>query len=66
MPYGELPRYCHACDARIEGEEASSGLLVWVRGDDVVYEEPPLCPQCSRAIGMTWLYRLAETEGDDG
>jgi hypothetical protein len=39
-----------------------SGLLVFVRGDEVRYEEPPLCARCSVAIGVTALVRWAEEE----
>jgi hypothetical protein len=56
---------CHACDAPIEGEPESRGLLVFPRGDEVVYEEPPLCKRCSHAIGVTALFRffMEEDEG---
>jgi hypothetical protein len=39
-----------------------SGLLVFARGDEVRYEEPPLCARCSVAIGVTALVRWAEEE----
>jgi hypothetical protein len=39
-----------------------SGLLLFVRGDEVRYEEPPLCSRCSVAIGVTALVRWAEEE----
>lgn len=39
-----------------------SGLLVFVRADEVRYEEPPLCSRCSVAIGVTALVRWAEEE----
>lgn len=56
---------CHACDAPIEGEPESRGLLVFPRGDDIEYEEPPLCERCSHAIGVTALFRffIEEDEG---
>ncbi len=57
--------HCDACGGKIDGEPAGSGLLLWVRGDDVVREEPPLCDQCALAIGMTALMRW-EMEEDDG
>lgn len=53
---------CDACSARIEGEPAARGLLVFPRGDGVFYEEPPLCAQCALAIGMTALWRWVEEE----
>lgn len=41
---------------------AGSGLLVFSRGGEVSYEEPPLCARCSVAIGVTALVRWAEEE----
>lgn len=56
---------CHACDEPIEGEPAGHGLLVFPRGDDVLYEEPPLCKRCAHAVGMTalWRFMMEEEEG---
>ncbi len=59
------PLTCHACDAPIEGEPAGRGLLVFVRGDQVEHEEPPLCERCAHAISMTALYRW-EIEEEEG
>jgi len=58
-PYAILT--CDACGAPVDGD-ASSGLLVFARGEEVHYEEPPLCPRCSVAIGVTALVRWAEEE----
>ncbi|MBL8601772.1 MAG: hypothetical protein JNK72_07605 [Myxococcales bacterium] len=54
--------FCHACNEPIEGEPAGAGLLVFVRGDEVVYEEPPLCERCALAISMTALDRWFHEE----
>lgn len=56
------PVTCHACDAPIEGEPAGHGLLVFPRGDGIHYEQPPLCPECAHAIGITALWRWVEEE----
>jgi hypothetical protein len=53
---------CNACDVELEGEPAGHGLLVFVRGDDVVREEPPLCERCALAIGITALWGFADEE----
>jgi hypothetical protein len=42
--------------------DSGSGLLMFVRGGEVRYEEPPLCARCSVAIGVTALVRWAEEE----
>ena len=61
---GEAP-VCDACGSPIDGEPSGRGLLVFPRGDDIVYEEPPLCKRCAHAVGMTALMRwaLEEEEG---
>ncbi|MCS6857292.1 MAG: hypothetical protein NZM37_06235 [Sandaracinaceae bacterium] len=53
---------CDACGSEIDGEAAGHGLLVFVRGDSVIYEEPPLCERCALAIGVTALHRFVEEE----
>jgi hypothetical protein len=52
---------CDVCGEPVEGD-AGSGLLVFVRGGETVYEEPPLCAHCSLAIGVTAITRWAEEE----
>jgi len=70
MVPGVTPRHdealiCHACDAPIEGEAAGHGMMIWVRGDEVVREELPLCERCALAVSMTALDRIfiEEEEG---
>lgn len=41
------------------------GLLVWARGDERRYQEPPLCPSCASAIGVSALQRW-EIEEEEG
>lgn len=57
--------WCDACNEPIEGEPAGRGLYVWTRGDEVRYEEPPLCARCATAIGVTALatWSVEEEEG---
>jgi len=54
---------CDSCGKRIEGEPAGHGLYVWTRGEEVRYEEPPLCSSCANAIGLAAL-ALWELEED--
>lgn len=58
-PYAILT--CDACGEPVTGD-AGSGLLIFARGDELSYEEPPLCARCSVAIGVTALVRWAEEE----
>lgn len=53
-------------DAAEAGHEVSGrGLLVFSRGEERRYQEPPLCPGCAAAIGMTALQRW-EIEEEEG
>jgi hypothetical protein len=56
---------CDACSAVVQGEPAGRGLYVWARGEEVRYEEPPLCARCATAIGLTALalFSMEEEEG---
>jgi len=46
------PVRCDACGEEIEGAPAGSGLFLWTRGEEVRYEEPPLCERCAYAIAV--------------
>ena len=56
---------CDACGEAISGEPAGRGLYIWHRGEEVRYEEPPLCAKCATAIGLTALalFSMEEEEG---
>jgi hypothetical protein len=56
---------CDACGKPIEGEPAGSGLYVWTRGEEVRYEEPPLCAKCANAIGLAALAQWDVEEDED-
>ena len=43
---------CDSCGKWFEGEPGGAGLFLWTRGDEVRYEEPPLCEQCAYAIAV--------------
>jgi len=70
---------CDVCSAPLKEEEAlddddntaspsrvqGRGLLVWSRGEERRYQEPPLCSGCAAAIGVSAL-RHWEIEEDEG
>jgi hypothetical protein len=65
-------RRCDVCasalaDDDADGDEGVSGrgLLVWSRGDERRYQEPPLCASCATAIGVSALQRW-EIEEEEG
>jgi hypothetical protein len=60
------PNRCDVCSAPLEAEgDTSRGLLVWSRGEERRYQEPPLCPSCATAVGVSALQRW-EIEEDEG
>ena len=72
----EAAHRCDVCSALVNEDDASdsddtgydvrgSGLLVWSRGEERRYQEPPLCAACAAAIGVSALQRW-ETEEDEG
>lgn len=67
----EGERCCDVCGGSL-GEDADEGpelpgrgLLVWARGEERRYQEPPLCPACASAIGLSALSRW-EIEEEEG
>lgn len=66
---------CDVCGEELapehEEEDASGydlpgrGLLVWSRGEERRYQEPPLCPACAAAISLSALQRW-EIEEEEG
>jgi hypothetical protein len=64
------PPRCDACGSASFDEDRDDnpgghGLYVWARNGAVVYEEPPLCASCARAITITALQRW-EIEEEEG
>jgi len=45
----EKARSCDVCSQPV-GDDASSGLFMWVRDQDYRFEEPPICGACSRKV----------------
>ena len=52
-------------DDHVGADVRGRGLLVWSRGEERRYQEPPLCPACAAAIGVTALQRW-EIEEEEG
>jgi hypothetical protein len=57
---------CDACGRSFEGEPAGAGLFLWTRGDEVRYEEPPLCEQCASKITVGALLKWDTEDEDEG
>jgi hypothetical protein len=61
-------RRCDLCATVLrEGEEdGGSGLYVWTRGDEVRFEEPPLCRTCGHDVAMIANRHWQEEEEEEG
>jgi len=56
---------CDSCGEPIDGSPAGSGLFLWTRGEEVRYEEPPLCERCAYAIAASGTLQLM-SEDEEG
>ena len=64
---------CDVCSETLRAHEAEDsdlevqgrGLLVWTRGEERRYQEPPLCAACAAAVGVSALQRW-EIEEEEG
>jgi hypothetical protein len=57
---------CDVCGKHFEGEPAGSGLFMWTRGDEVRFEEPPLCEACADNVTLEALTRWETEEEEEG
>jgi hypothetical protein len=55
---------CDVCGKHFDGEPAGSGLFMWSRGDEVRYEEPPLCEECASKVTLGALLTF-EIDGEE-
>jgi hypothetical protein len=68
---GDAANRCDVCGQLVEEDSGDgpalpgSALYVWTRGDEVRREEPPLCPSCAAALGLSALGRW-EIEEEEG
>jgi len=66
-PVTPHPGYdCDVCGEHFEGEPAGAGLLMWTRGEEVRFEEPPLCPECADGVTQGALTRFEIEEEEEG
>ncbi|GAC1359295.1 MAG: hypothetical protein NVSMB47_12120 [Polyangiales bacterium] len=59
-------RHCDLCAATIVGDDGGSGLYLWTRGDEVRFEEPPLCARCGPSIAQVAARRWDEEDEEEG
>jgi hypothetical protein len=57
---------CDGCGRVFEGAPGGAGLLIWTRGSEVRYEEPPLCEACAAEITIGALLKWDVEEEEEG
>ena len=57
---------CDMCGEHFDGEPAGSGLFMWSRGDELRFEEPPLCDTCAQNGTLDALTRGEAEEEEEG
>jgi hypothetical protein len=57
---------CDSCGKWFDGEPGGAGLFLWTRGDEVRYEEPPLCEDCASEIAVGALVKWETEEEEEG
>ena len=57
---------CDVCGQHFEGEPAGAGLFMWTRGDEVRFEEPPLCQECAEGVTQGAHTRFDIEEEEEG
>jgi hypothetical protein len=68
---GAAANRCDVCGETVDEDSGDgpalpgSALYIWTRGDEVRREEPPLCPSCAAALGLSALGRW-EIEEEEG
>ncbi len=58
---------CDQCGLDFEGSPGGAGLLLWTRGEEVRFEEPPLCEECAARVTLGAVAKWdKETEEEGG
>jgi hypothetical protein len=57
---------CDVCGQHFDEEPSGSGLFMWTRGDEVRFEEPPLCEACAQSVTLDALTRFEVEEEEEG
>ena len=57
---------CDSCGKSFEGEPAGAGLFLWTRGEEIRYEEPPLCEECAAEITVGALVKWEAEDEEEG
>lgn len=63
---GERQFVCDACGGAFAGVPGGAGLFIWTRGDEVRFEEPPLCEECAERVALGALIKWSAETEDEG
>jgi hypothetical protein len=55
---------CDVCGKTFDGRPYGSGLFLWHRGQEMRFEEPPLCEECATRVTMGALFHWSQDEED--
>ena len=50
---------CDMCGETFAGRPEGAGLFLWHRGDELRFEEPPLCEHCAEQVTVGALVKWA-------
>jgi len=57
---------CDVCGQHFSTLPAGSGLFIWTRGEEVRYEEPPLCEVCAAKVTAGALITFDPGDEEEG
>ena len=57
---------CDSCGRIFSGEPGGAGLFIWTRGEELRYEEPPLCESCAYEVSIGAIMRWSLEEEEEG
>ena len=57
---------CDSCGRWFDGEPGGAGLFLWTRGEEIRYEEPPLCEKCASEITVGALVKWDNEADEEG
>lgn len=63
---GERQFVCDACGEAFAGVPGGAGLFIWTRGDEVRFEEPPLCEECAERVALGALIKWSGETEEEG
>lgn len=57
---------CDHCSKSFDGDPSGAGLLLWTRGEEVRFEEPPLCEECASKLTLGAFSKWEKAGDEEG